>query len=422
MREAELEKVVLELSQLAREEGLDFYPMRFELCPSFVLQTLGAYGMLTRFSHWSFGKAYQRLKWRYDLGLNRVYEMVVNTNPCYAFLYAGNRPVEHKLVVAHALAHSDFFKHNLHFRSLSGDWHVRMSCHARCLRSYAEKYGSRLEELLDAALVLQEHVDPYLGSEEGKDLLLFLVRYAPELEDWERDVLSMVREESLYFWPQFTTKILNEGWATYWHVRLLRRLELEFKEAVEFARLQAKLLSPGSTGINPYLVGLRILEDIERRYGRDKLFEVRLLEDDLSLIRNYLTPKLVEELGLSLYRLVGEAWRPVGGGAEKVKEALIKRLTHGGFPYLVAKDGNYGGRGELYLVHVFDGRELDVYHLERALPHVYRLWRRPVHLETVLEGRRVRFTYTGHRVVRQSLTRKAEGGATGQPAGQEIEE
>jgi stage V sporulation protein R len=83
-----------------------------------------------------------------------------------------------------------------------------------------------------------------------------------------------------------------------------------------------------------------------------------------------------------------------------VRDTLVARLTNCGFPYIVVEDGDYGRRGELYLKHCYEGMELDVHHLERTLPHVYHLWRRPVHLETVLEERRVVFSYDGERVRR----------------------
>lgn len=111
MQEIErLERAVEEILAVARGLGLDFFDMRFELCPAEVIYTFGAYGMPTRFSHWSFGKAYFKIKTEYDYNLSRIYEMVINTDPCYAFLLAGNSLLQNKLVVAHVLGHSDFFQ------------------------------------------------------------------------------------------------------------------------------------------------------------------------------------------------------------------------------------------------------------------------------------------------------------------------
>jgi stage V sporulation protein R len=430
-----LEMIISELMQLARSLRLDFHPMRFEVCPPEVICTFGAYGMPTRFSHWSFGKAYARLKMQYDYGLNRIYEMVINTDPCYAFLLHDNTPLQNKLVIAHTLAHSDFFKHNAHFGNTARDIIEVMALAADRIQKYGLLYGREcVEEFLTAVLAVQEHVDPHQriarpqasadtasrtpvvkvpveNSEDStgapsalhepeKDLLLFIAVNAPELSDWERDIILTVRQETLYFWPQLTTKIVNEGWATYWHTRLLREAELEEGEAVEFAFINAGLIQPARTGLNPYLTGLRIIEDIERRYGVEKLFEVRSEENDLSLFRNYLTEELAKELDLYVYRLVGQDWRIATRDWEKVREVLLYGLINGGNPYLIVTDDNYKLRGELYIRHVFDKRELDVYQLERALAHVFRLWRRPVHLETVLDGRQVVFSFTGQEVSR----------------------
>jgi stage V sporulation protein R len=436
---AKLETIISEIMTLARASRLDFYPMRFEVCPPEVICTFGAYGMPTRFSHWSFGKAYARIKMHNDYGLNRIYEMVINTDPCYAFLLHNNSPLQSKLVVAHTLAHSDFFKHNAYFSNTARDMLEVMALAAERIQGYELLYGREcVEEFLTAVLAVQEHVEPHqrivrpkatldtvLHAPDGivplenpkndpagkvpalhepeKDLLLFLAEHAPELTDWERDIILIVRKETLYFWPQLTTKILNEGWATYWHTRLLREMELEEDEAMEFAFTNALLMQPGKTGLNPYLTGFRMMEDIERRYGVEKLFEVRSVENDLSLFRNYLTEELVKELDLYVYRLVGQDWREVTREWEKVREVLLHGLVNGGNPYLVVADDNYKQRGELYIKHVFDERELDVYQLERALAHVFRLWRRPVHLETVLDGRQAVFRFTGQEVSKSSF-------------------
>ena len=181
----------------------------------------------------------------------------------------------------------------------------------------------------------------------------------------------------------------------------MRALELGEAEAIEFARMHAQLLQPGGVTLNPYLVGLRIFEDIERRWGREKLFEVRTIENDLSFIRNYLTAELVEELDLYVYQRAGHEWRVVTKDWKEVRETLLRALTNGGYPYIVVADGNYNHRGELYLRHVYDGVPLDLHHLKRALGHVYYLWRRPVHLETTVKGQTVVFSHNGEQVVKE---------------------
>lgn len=454
MELAELEAAVGELVAQARAHGLDFFDMHFEVCPADVIHTIGAYGVPTRFGHWSFGKAYYRLKTQYQHNLIRIYELVINADPCYAFLLEGNSPVQNKLVVAHVLAHADFFKNNVHFRRTSRAAVEAMARAAERIRTYELRYGrARVESFLDAAMVVQEHVDPHRGAESPaaeerevpptpyddlwdldgprhrsrevgdlaarpeKDVLLFILEHGRELADWERDVLAILRQEMLYFWPLMATRIVNEGWTTYWHLRLLREMDLDEGEAVEFARLHAEVVQPLRWQINPYALGLKIFEDLERRYensapherelndrpggqGKQKIFEVRAIEDDVSFIRNYLTREIVDELNLFVYARAGRDWRVVSQDWQLVRDTLVARLANCGFPYIVVEDGDYGRRGELYLKHCYEGMELDVHHLERTLPHVYHLWRRPVHLETILEERRVVFSYDGERVRR----------------------
>ncbi|MCL6516787.1 SpoVR family protein [Alicyclobacillus sp.] len=497
----DLEKSIEQMMDIARGFGLDFYPMRFEVCPADIIYTFGAYGMPTRFHHWSFGKAFHRMKMEYDLGLSRIYELVINSNPCYAFLLDGNTLLQNKTVCAHVLAHCDFFKNNIWFSRTSRDMVERMAANANRIREYELEFGrQRVEEFLDAALALQEHVDaspqaerlrrqkiwsdragaggrgadraerdrhrastPYDdlwaldarvgvgaagstgagsggaggagGSASGgadrvplpvrkipeqpeKDLVLFLIQHSHVLEEWERDILSLLREEMLYFWPQLETKIMNEGWATYWHLRIMREMDLTDAEAVEFAKMHAGVVLPSRMSINPYHLGLAIWEDIERRWneptkeererfgrepgqGRAKIFEVRELENDISFLRNYLTKELVEELDLYLYQKVGNEWRVVETDWEKVRDTICASRVNGGIPVLYVEDGDYNRNGELFIRHAYEGVELDLKHLEKTLPYLYRMWGRQVHLQTVVEGRDVVFTYDGARTQRK---------------------
>ncbi|PEU90942.1 stage V sporulation protein R, partial [Bacillus cereus] len=258
-----LQYAIAEITEIATGFGLDFYPMRYEICPAEIIYTFGAYGMPTRFSHWSFGKQFFRMKLQYDLGLSKIYELVINSDPCYAFLLDTNSLIQNKLIVAHVLAHCDFFKNNIRFSNTKRDMVESMSATAERVKAYEHKYGKEeVETFLDAVLAIQEHIDPSLmrpklawsiddleeeevekkkasqyddlwnlddrnkkrerpnvrkkkkiPPQPEKDLLLFIEEYSRELEDWQRDILTMMREEMLYFWPQLETKIMNEGWA-----------------------------------------------------------------------------------------------------------------------------------------------------------------------------------------------------------------
>ncbi|MHB8156867.1 MAG: SpoVR family protein, partial [Desulfocucumaceae bacterium] len=251
-----------------------------------------------------------------------------------------------------------------------------------------------------------------------KDLLLFIMQHSRDLEDWQRDVISVAREEMLYFWPQMETKIMNEGWATYWHMRIMRELDLDEEEVLEYAKMHSGVVQPSRMRINPYFLGLKIFEDIEKRWdqpteeerkkynrpggeGRKKIFQVRETENDISFIRNYLTKEIIDDLDLYLFKKVGHEWKITDKEWEVVRDNMVASMTYCGSPYLVVEDGDFSKRGELYLKHQYEGVEMDIFYLERTLPHVYRLWGRPVHLETMLDNKKVLFSYGGEKVAKK---------------------
>lgn len=461
--EKELHRAIEEITEIATGFGLDFYPMRYEICPAEIIYTIGAYGMPTRFSHWSFGKQFHKMKLQYDLGLSQIYELVINSDPCYAFLLDTNTLTQNKLIIAHVLAHCDFFKNNVRFSNTRRDMVESMTATAERIASYEREYGKEeVEKLLDAILAIQEHVDPLLmrphftESEENKvqesitvktpfddlwdldkkddtvkkevkkrkfppkpekDLLLFIEQYSRELDEWQRDILTMMREEMLYFWPQLETKIMNEGWASYWHQRIMRELDLTTDETIEYAKLNAGVVQPSKTSINPYYLGLKIFEDIEERYnhpteemirggvkansGREKIFEVREIESDISFIRNYLTKDLVKKEDLFLFAKKGNDYVITDKDYEQVRDQLVSMRVNGGFPYIEVENGDYLKNGELYLIHRYEGMELDPHYLEHVLPYIQQLWGRPVHVETIVEEKPVVYSYDGKKSFRR---------------------
>ncbi|MFD2699815.1 SpoVR family protein [Paenibacillus shunpengii] len=472
----ELEYAIAEIMEIADGFGLDYYPMRYEICPADIIYTFGAYGMPTRFSHWSFGKTFQKMKMQYDFGLSKIYELVINSNPCYAFLLDGNSLIQNKLIVAHVLAHCDFFKNNARFSASNRNMVESMSATADRISQYELEYGTEaVESFIDAVLAIQEHVDPQLikpqqldkqrymemkmkqqketkvirppgryddiwaigepaGSTEEpaqqkvhrfppepeKDIMWFIQEFSETLTDWQRDIMSMLREEMLYFWPQMETKIMNEGWASYWHQRIIRELDLTSEETVEYAMLNASVVQPSKQSLNPYYLGVKIFEDIERRWdhptleeqerfgrkpgqGRSKMFEVREYDSDTSFIRNYMTKGLVEDLDLYVFEKKGPEWKITDKSWENIRDQLIYARVNGGSPYLVVHDGDYLRTGELMLKHQYEGIELDLKYMERTLPYVYKLWGRTVHLETIIEDKPVQFTFDGKKIHRKLL-------------------
>lgn len=419
VEQKQLERAIDEITEIATTYGLDFYPMRYEICPSEIIYTFGAYGMPTRFSHWSFGKQFYNMKMQYDFGLNKIYELVINSNPCYAFLLDSNSLVQNKLIIAHVLAHCDFFKNNLQFKKTNRNMVESMSVTAERIREYEDKYGKvEVEKTLDAILAIQEHIDPSLLStkelsedDPTKDILLFLMENSHELTDWQKDIVSMLREEMLYFWPQMQTKIMNEGWATYWHQTIMRDLDLSDDELLEYAKLHAGVLQPSRTSINPYYLGVKIFTHIEERWnkpteemkrygakpnsGREKIFEVRELESDQSFLRNYITKQLVEEEDLFLFEKQGRDYKISSKNWEEVRDQLVGLRVNGGFPYIVVIDGDYRRNGELYLKHSYEGMELDFHYVEKVFPYLYHLWGKKVYIETVENDEEIVLEYDG---------------------------
>ncbi len=209
-----------------------------------------------------------------------------------------------------------------------------------------------------------------------------------------------------------------------WHSRIMRELGdrgiISDSDTVEFAQLHSGVLSPSKTSLNPYYLGYKMFEAIEKRWdnpskeeqerlgrkpgmGRQKIFEVRELDNDVSFLRNYLTEDLIKDLDLYLYKKEGDEWVISEKKWEKVRDGIVASMTNFGYPYLVVDNGDYHGNRELYIKHLFEGQELDVNYAEKTLQHVYMLWGRPVHLETVYEGKRILMTYDGERNTKTSL-------------------
>src|SRR5256714_5943681 len=157
----QLEMALEQFRDVARRFGLDRSPVRFEVVPATVMYEVGSYALPGRYSHWTFGKAYHRMKTMYDFGLSKIYEVVINTNPSYGFLLETNSPVQNKLVMAHVLGHVDFFKHNAYFSRTNRRMVETVSTHSGRMSEYEFRYGRKtVERLLDAVLSIEEHIDP----------------------------------------------------------------------------------------------------------------------------------------------------------------------------------------------------------------------------------------------------------------------
>jgi stage V sporulation protein R len=468
----ELSQLRDETRDLAKHYGLDFYEVIYELVDHDELNMVASYGGFpTRYPHWRFGMEYEQLSKSYAWGLSKIYELVVNNDPCYAYLMRSNSITEQKLVMAHVYGHCDFFKNNAWFGKTSRKMMDVLANHGARVRRYMDRHGvERVEDFLDVVTSLDNLIDPYspfvqrddgkprepdasrevkkiaakdymdrfinppdflkrekrkMEEEEQKsrrfparparDVLKFLLDHAP-LELWQQDILAMVREEAYYFAPQGMTKIMNEGWAVYWHSKLMTQHLVEASEVVHYCDTHSGTLATRPGQINPYKLGVELFRDIEHRWdtgkfgeayqrcddpetrrrwheptnlGRKRIFDVRKIHNDVTFVDEFVTPEFAEDQKLYVY-----GRNPQTGQLEvvdrdytKVKTQLLDALTNFGNPILRVVDGNHQNRGELYLVHDWNGQDLQLEQAQLTLRGLQKLWGRPVHLETREESK-----------------------------------
>ncbi len=477
----ELDTIRQEIRGYALDYGLDFYDTIFELVEFDELNEVAAYGGFpTRYPHWRFGMEYDELSKGYEYGLQKIYELVINNDPCYAYLMKSNKLVDQKLVMAHVYGHCDFFKNNLWFSKTNRKMMDEMANHAIQIRRYVEKYGAEaVEDFIEVCLSLENLIDPHLPfikrerdgvSGEGepvtpvkmkskaymdsfinpkeyldeqarlaeerlllektkfplnpqRDVLQFLLGHAP-LEKWQSEILAIVRKEAYYFAPQGQTKIMNEGWATYWHSRIMTEQCLTDADIIDYADHHSGTVATSPGRLNPYKVGLELFRDIESRWdkgkfgkeyeqcddwetkrnwdkklglGREKIFEVRRMYNDLMFIDAFLTPEFCIEHKLFVYEYSDRNDMYVISDREfnMIKQKLLQGLTNFGQPFIYVEDANYLNRGELYLSHQHEGVELQLDEAQDTLENLVKIWKRPVHIESILDEARTLISYDG---------------------------
>ena len=262
-----------------------------------------------------------------------------------------------------------------------------------------------------------------IPEEADRDVMGFLLEHAP-LEAWERDVLAVVRREAYYMAPQAQTKIMNEGWATYWHSKILTEKALDGSELIEYADRCAGVLATSPTQLNPYKLGVELFRHIEERWdkgrfgkewedcsdletrqrwdrrlglGREKILEVRKLYTDVTFIDEFLTPDFVADQKLLAFGFnqKNERWEVESRAFEKVKQKLLFQLTNAGHPNIAVDNANHDNRGELLLVHDHQGVDLRDDHARAVLESLQRMWRRPALVRTVVEEKPTLLRYDG---------------------------
>ncbi|MBX5466320.1 MAG: SpoVR family protein [Firmicutes bacterium] len=397
-----LRDVVEQVGEVAERLGLPLWPVHFELVPSTDLPRLAAYGGLpVRYAHWSFGKQWGRLKTAYDYRQSQIYEMVINHHPAYAYLDASLSRARTLVVVAHVLAHVHVFRQHRLFRDVPKDAVAIMARHRRQFEAWRRTYGlGAVESLIDAAHPWMEFVGRPGTScgEDPQDVLGFVVRYGSCLADWERELLAALWREGRYFWPQVLTKVVNEGYATFWHRRIVREVALKGPEAWEVAKMQSELLAVHPPELNPYRLGVYLLDEAWASSGAAAVEDAATFLDDCGLVRTWLTPRTAARIGLGVVSLRDGAPAAPTLPFEDLKARLVRDLDHGGIPRLeVDREATRPG-GTLVLRHCHDGRDLDFEPLPRVLEGMARhLWRGPVVLHTRRHDTPHRLTCEGGR-------------------------
>lgn len=436
-----LEKWNEVIEEKSRELGLKFYPQEFEIIGFNEMLGYEAYvGMPSKYPHWSYGKAYDKNKTLYSLNMTGLpYEMVINSDPCLAYLMRENTLLLQILTMAHVYGHNDFFANNRMFvEGTNAKGALEMfKLDAEIIRGYINDPSigyERVEKILDAAHAIRYQIprvvgvkelsseeikeslmDDYYSKKENRgildendeipfpdiskipvepcdDVLGFIIKYS-SLEEWEKNILRIVKRETQYFMPQIETKIMNEGWASFWHYNILKELDLDDGLHFEFLKRHNDVVAPIVGGLNPYYIGFKVFQDIEKRFGREKIFEVRKIERDSSFLRRYLTRELCEELNLFQYAkksfeyVVEEV--PDEVGWRQIRDYLADTCGVASIPYIRVTNLN---RRDLTLTleHFFDGRELEMSYAKETLKYVQDLWGRKVTLVTkTKEGKQI---------------------------------
>lgn len=413
------------IEELLKDSGLDCYEQHFSICTYEDMLCYEAYvGMPSHYPHWSFGKSYERQRTFYQYNLVGLpYEMVINSDPCLAYLMRDNTLTLQILTMAHVYGHNDFFKNNRLFkRDTRAELTVEMfKVHADRVREYIHDPfigPEKVERILDAAHALRYQTSrnglnkPLTRQELNKELpntvperlaadLLGYLAERGNLAEWERDLVNIVREETLYFIPQIETKIMNEGWASYWHYQFLNQLKLPPELHLEFLQRHNLVVRPFEGRINPYFIGFKMFEYLAKQPGgQEKIMQIRAEERDQSFLRRYLNQELCEELHLFSYQVRGNdiVVKEVADetGWQEVRDEFANSVGLGNIPVIKPVEVD---KGTLVLEHVYDGRELELNYAKETVKYVLDLWGAKVELRTTLNGKDKLITCSENKIV-----------------------
>ena len=415
------------ISKLAKKKGLDWFPITYEVCDYYsMIGHMSYHGMPTHYGHWSYGKSFERTRQMYNLGMEGLpYELIINSNPSIAYLMRENPAYLQILIMAHCVGHSDFFKNNRMFRDTRPDSIVgRLRSAKKRIQGYVEDPTIGIEEVekvLDAAHAVQfqthryghcgknheELVEKYTKLikedttgeyatfnldkkplEPEYDLLGFISEHSRHMPAWKKDILNIVKDGASYFIPQIQTKIMNEGWASYWHYTLCHGLDLPQSWHIPFIKMHNQVIRPHIGSLNPYHLGFVIFQDIIEKHGIEEAFIARESSHDVAFIRQYLTRELCEKLGLFSFSEKSKRGITIDeihddDGWKKIKESLLTNIGTNGIPVVYVDEIEEDNT--LIIRHEHDGRDLELDHADEVVKHVRTLWGDEVKLFTLIE-------------------------------------
>ena len=464
-----------EIARIAKDKfRLDTYPNQIEVIRSDqMMDAYASVGMPVSYNHWSYGKSFLSTEKNYNRGnMGLAYEIVINSDPCIAYLMEENNMTRQALVIAHACyGHNSFFKGNYLFREwtnaeaiidylvFSRDYIAKCeerhgveavesmldSCHAlmnygvdrykrpspisaneekqrlAAREEYIERHISDLWRTIPETEQSQTSVPLNFPVDPQENLLYFIEKNAPNLENWQREIVRIVRKMAQYFYPQRQTQVMNEGWATFWHYTLLNEMHseglvddgfiMEFLASHTSVVAQPEFDSPSYSGINPYALGFAMMRDIRRVCENPTEEDKRWLPDiaggdwlatlhyamknfrDESFMMQFLSPTVIREFkffclddddqqeNIEVTAIHDEM------GYQKVREQLSQQynLSHQE-PNIQVYNVNLQGDRSITLRHYQNNRKPLNKSTQEVLKHVHRLWGYDVSMESIREG------------------------------------
>lgn len=418
------------ICELGRKNGLDWYPIAYETINYYeMIGAMAYHGLPSHYPHWTYGKSFERTHTFYNSGLEGLpYELIINSDPSIAYLMLENPLYLQILIMAHCIGHSDFFKNNRTFAETDAkNAPIRFRNASKRIRQYIEDPSIGIEEVekvLDACHALQYQVDRRgrfrLSEKELRekysenikndkdaawknfnidkhplepeyDILRFVLENNNKLLPWQQDVISIVNEESKYFWPQIRTKVMNEGWASFWHYRMCHQLELPDELHLPILKTHNQVIRPLGLKLNPYHLGFEIFKDIEEKHGIEECFLAREVCNDENFIMQYLTKEKAEELNLFTFSPKGrknpdwtiddimedqDSW-------EEIRRAVIKSVAGNMIPVIYVEEVTE--KNELILRQEHDGRDLELDYADNCVRLLRNIWNGDVKLFAIIE-------------------------------------